>query len=161
MEYDHTFPYFNGEQLSDENRAGPGRADKINETDDKLRIHYETSEHPSSYDNWCAVAGDFGDGGLDVEAQTHTLHWVLNFTDNWPPQLSQVKFFLEGQQVSVGKVRRTGVGGFKIEVAAIESLKRCAGAMLETRCLFKKREELKSFLNILAETLPETRLLIS
>jgi hypothetical protein len=39
------------------------------------------------------------------------------------------------------------VGGFKVEVAAIESLMRSAEAMLETRCLFKKRGELEMMLN--------------
>jgi hypothetical protein len=101
-----------------------------------------------NYDNWCAVAGYFdGDGGLGVDVRKHTLHWVVNFVDNWPPQLWQIKLFLEKQGVRVGTLRRAGVGGFKIEVAAIESLKRCAEAMLETRCLFKKRRELEMMLD--------------
>jgi hypothetical protein len=105
------------------------------------------SNPPSGYDNWCAVAGYFdGDGGLDVDVRRHTLHFVLNFVDNWPPQLWQIKLFLEREGVRVGAVRRAGVGGFKVEVAAIESLMRCAEAMLETRCLFKKRGELEMML---------------
>jgi hypothetical protein len=96
------------------------------------------------YDNWCAVAGFFdGDGGIDVEARSHTLHWVLNFVDNWPPQVIQIKRFLESENVRVGAVRDTGTGGFKIEVAEIESLKKCARMMLAVPCLFKKREELQ------------------
>jgi hypothetical protein len=111
-----------------------------------------TSDHdsnpPSGYDNWCAVAGYFdGDGGLDVDVRRHTLHFVLNFVDNWPPQLWQIKLFLEREGVRVGAVRRAGIGGFKVEVAAIESLMRCAEAMLETRCLFKKRRELEMMLS--------------
>jgi hypothetical protein len=103
---------------------------------------------PQNYDNWCAVAGYFdGDGGLDVDVRKHTLHFVINFVDNWPPQLWQIKLFLEKEGVRVGTLRSAGVGGFKIEVAAIESLMRCAEAMLETRCLFKKRGELEMMLN--------------
>ena len=100
------------------------------------------------YDNWCAVAGFFdGDGGLDVEVRKNTLHWVLNFTDNWPPQLAQVKNFLEANSVRVGRVRPTGVGGFKVEVAAVDSLVRCAQSMLGTTCVFKKRRELECMVN--------------
>jgi hypothetical protein len=112
-----------------------------------------TPDHDSiplspNYDNWCAVSGYFdGDGGLDVDVRKHTLHFVLNFVDNWPPQLWQIKLFLEREGVRVGAVRRAGVGGFKVEVAAIESLMRCAEAMLETRCLFKKRGELEMMLS--------------
>jgi len=101
-----------------------------------------------SYDNWCAVAGYFDrDGGLDIEVRKHTLHWVLNFVDNWPPQLWQIKLFLEKEGVRVGTLRRAGVGGFKIEVAAIESLMRCGEALLKTRCLFKKRREIERMLD--------------
>jgi hypothetical protein len=101
-----------------------------------------------NYDNWCAAAGYFdGDGGLDVDVRRHTLHFVLNFVDNRPPQLWQIKIFLEREGVRVGAVRRAGVGGFKVEVAAIESLMKCAEAMLETRCLFKKRGELEMMPN--------------
>jgi len=101
-----------------------------------------------NYDNWCAVAGYFdGDGGLDVGVRKYALHFVLNFVDNWPPQLWQIKLFLEREGARVGAVRSAGVGGFKVEVAVIESLMRCAEAMLETRCLFKKRGELEMMLN--------------
>ena len=100
--------------------------------------------NPWYYDNWCAVAGFFdGDGGIDVEARANTIHWVLNFVDNWAPQLVQIKHFLEGQGVSVGAVRAAGTGGYKIEVAEIESLRKCARMMLSGTCLFKKREELQ------------------
>jgi hypothetical protein len=102
-------------------------------------------EHnPGCNDNWCAVAGFFdGDGGIDVEARAYTLHWVLNFVDNWAPQLIQIKRFLESQNVRVGAVRATGTGGHKIEVAEIDSLMKCARMMLAVPCLFKKREELR------------------
>lgn len=100
------------------------------------------------YDNWSAIAGFFdGDGGLDVEAKKFTLHWVLNFTDNWPPQLMQIKQFLERRGISVGAVRHTGTGGYKVEVASIESLRKCASAMLHGRSLFKKRKELEFMLD--------------
>lgn len=100
------------------------------------------------YDNWSAIAGYFdGDGGLDVQANKFTLHWVLNFTDNWPPQLMQIKQFLERQGISVGAVRRTGTGGYKVEVASIESLRKCASAMLDGTSLFKKRKELEFMLD--------------
>lgn len=99
------------------------------------------------YDTWCAVAGFFdGDGGLDVEVRKNTLHWVLNFTDNWPPQLAQIKSFLQGQGVQVGNLRPTGTGGFKILVAAVNCLIQCAQSMLQTSCVFKKRRELETML---------------
>jgi hypothetical protein len=129
-------------EVSIENGNRPRPIVSLEDAMSELRTR-EGANLSFGYENWCAVAGYFdGDGGLDVESRKHTLHWVLNFTDNWPPQLLQVKLFMEGQGVKVGTVRRTGVGGFKIEVAAIKSLKRCAEAMLETRCLFKKRAEL-------------------
>jgi len=108
----------------------------------------DSNKFSGNYDNWCAVAGYFdGDGGLDVDIRKHKLHFALNFVDNRPPQLWQIKLFLEKEGARVGKLRRAGVGGFKIEVAAIESLMRCAEAMLETWCLFKKRRELEMMLN--------------
>jgi hypothetical protein len=98
----------------------------------------------ATYDNWCAIAGFFdGDGGLDIDVRKSTLHCVVNFTDNWAPQLLQIKQFLEAQGVRVGALRSTGMGAFNIEVAAIESLVKFAKGALETRCLFKKRKELQ------------------
>ena len=47
----------------------------------------------------------------------------------------------------VGAVRATGTGGYKIEVAEIESLIKCAKMMLEVPCLFKKREELRTMID--------------
>jgi hypothetical protein len=103
---------------------------------------------PFGYDNWAAIAGFFdGDGGLDIDARSYTLHWVLNFVDNWPPQLLQIKQFMESQGMKVGALRPAGTGGYRIEVAAIESLQRCALAMLEGRNLFKKRKELEFMLD--------------
>jgi hypothetical protein len=102
----------------------------------------------SGYNNWSAIAGFFdGDGGLDVEVRSYTLHWVLNFVDNWPPQLFQIKQFMESEGIKVGALRRSGRGGYKIEVAAIDSLQRCALAMLEGRNLFKKKQELELMLD--------------
>lgn len=100
------------------------------------------------YDNGCAVAAFFdGDGGLDIDVRKSTLHWVVNFTDNWAPQLAQIKRFLESQGVSVGAIRSTGMGAYKIEVAAIESLVKFAKGALWTSCLFKKRRELQMLLD--------------
>jgi len=100
------------------------------------------------YDNWGAIAGFFdGDGSLDIAARTFTLHWILSFTDNWPPQLAQVKRFLESQGISVGIVRATGTGGYKIQVAGILSLRKCAQAMLSGNNIFKKRRELELLLD--------------
>jgi hypothetical protein len=118
---------------------------------DRIQSHTGANASKSKlrgYDNWSAVAGFFdGDGGLDVEARTYTLHWVLNFTDNWPPQLLQVKQFMESQGIKVGAIRRAGTGGHKIEVAEIASLQRCALAMLEGSSLFKKRKEVEFILD--------------
>ncbi|HEV2390383.1 MAG TPA: hypothetical protein VGS04_06625 [Nitrososphaerales archaeon] len=101
----------------------------------------------TSYDNWCAVAAFFdGDGCVDVEVRKYTLHWVVSFTDNWPPQVLQIKQFLEAQGLDVGAIRPAGVGAVKFQVAAIESLIRFARGVLETTCLFKKRDELRVML---------------
>jgi hypothetical protein len=54
---------------------------------------------------------------------------------------------MESEGINVGALRRSGRGGYKIEVAAIESLQRCALAMLEGRNLFKKRKELELMLD--------------
>lgn len=108
-----------------------------------------SDEHATSpnYDNWCAVAAFFdGDGCVDIEVRKYTLHWVVSFTDNWRPQLLQIKQFLEAQGLDVGAIRPTGMGAVRFQVAAIESLIRFARGVLETRCLFKKREELQIML---------------
>src|SRR5271170_1508359 len=101
----------------------------------------------ANYDNWCAVAAFFdGDGCVDVEVRKYTLHWVVTFTDNWPPQFLQIKQFSEAQGLGVGAVRSTGMGAVKFQVAGIESLVKFARGVLETRCLFKKRRELQIML---------------
>ena len=117
-------------------------------SDSKHRTAYEEKDTEGGYDNWCAIAGFFdGDGGLDLEVRKFTLHWTLNFTDNWPPQLAEVKRFLESQGIKIGVVRPTGTGGYKVQVGAIDSLRKCATAMLEGRCLHKKRRELLALLD--------------
>jgi len=105
--------------------------------------HWKLDEASPKYKNWCAVAAFFdGDGGLDVEPRSFTLHWAISFVDNWPPQLLQIKSFLESHGIQVSKLRRSGHGGWKIQIAAIESLKKTARLMLRTGCLVKKRDEI-------------------
>lgn len=133
----------NVEEVHPLNEKGLVNSEKENgrNADEEKKLHV-------GYDNWPAIAGYFdGDGGLDVDVRKFTLHFVINFTDNWPPQLMQIKQFLESRGISVGTVRRTGIGGHKVEVASIESLRRCASAMLDGRSLFKKRKELKFMLD--------------
>jgi hypothetical protein len=99
------------------------------------------------YSNWCAVAAFFdGDGGLSVDPRSFTLHWSLSFVDNWPPQLLQIKSFLERHGIGVSMPRRSGHGGWKIQVSTIESLKRIGRQMLETGCLVKKKGEIEIML---------------
>jgi hypothetical protein len=143
------------EKHSSENRTRPSRIAEKKTAKAENQSFADADEDtslPSGYDNWAVVAGFFdGDGGLDVEARSYTLHWVLNFTDNWPPQLIQIKRFMESQGIQVGILRRAGTGGYKMEVAGINSLQKCALAMLDGRNLFKKRKEksLNSCLTIL------------
>lgn len=106
-------------------------------------IRWKLDKTGPRYTSWCAVAAFFdGDGGLDVEPRSFTLHWALSFVDNWPPQLLQIKSFLEGQGIQVSTLKHSGHGGWKIQVAAIDSMKKVARLMLETGCLVKKREEI-------------------
>jgi hypothetical protein len=107
-------------------------------------------EHPKSvnvglgYTSWCAVAAFFdGDGGLDAQPQAFTIHWALSFVDNWPPQLLQIRSFLRRHGIEVSLPRRSGHGGWKIQVSSIESLKRIGRLMLRTECLVKKRNEIE------------------
>jgi len=110
-------------------------------------LAFDEDATSANYDNWCAVAAFFdGDGCVDVDVRKYTLHWVVSFTDNWSPQLLQIKLFLEAQGLDVGAIRPTGMGAVKFQVAAIESLIRFARGVLETRCLFKKRKELQIML---------------
>ncbi|HLQ21457.1 MAG TPA: LAGLIDADG family homing endonuclease [Nitrososphaerales archaeon] len=93
---------------------------------------------------WSYISGYFdGDGSVDVDARAHTLHWVLSFSDNWIEQVRWVKQLLEGEGITVGKSRRTGVGAWKVEVAGIESLKKMAAQMLNSGGLHKKKREIK------------------
>lgn len=105
------------------------------------------AEASEGYTNWCAVAAFFdGDGGLSVEPRSFTLHWSLSFVDNWPPQLLQIKSFLERHGIEASMPRRSGHGGWKIQISSIESLKKVGRLMLETRCLVKKRGEVEVML---------------
>lgn len=109
--------------------------------------HTPIVETRGGYTNWCAVAAFFdGDGGLDVDPGSFTLHWSLSFVDNWPPQLLQIKSFLERHGIRVSKPRRSGHGGWKIQIATIESIKKVGRFMLETGCLVKKRGEVEIML---------------
>jgi hypothetical protein len=104
----------------------------------------ETSE---GYTNWCAVAVFFdGDGGLSIEPRSFTLHWSLSFVDNRPPQLLQIKSFLGRHGIRVGMPRRSGHGGWKIQISSIESLKEVGRQMLESGCLVKKNAEVEVML---------------
>ncbi|MDV3278532.1 MAG: hypothetical protein LYZ69_08760 [Nitrososphaerales archaeon] len=97
----------------------------------------------AGYKTWCAVAAFFdGDGSLDVEAHSYTLRWTMSFVDNWPPQLLQIKSFLEGRGIRVSKLKHCGHGGWKIQVSAIESMKKLAQFMLRSGCLVKKKDEI-------------------
>ena len=107
-------------------------------------LRFEARE---GYTNWCAIAAFFdGDGGLDVSPQSFTLHWSLSFVDNWPPQLLQIKSFLERHGIQVNKPRRSGHGGWKIQISSFESMKEVSRQMLDTRCLVKKRGEVEIML---------------
>jgi hypothetical protein len=108
------------------------------------KLAAETTE---GYTNWCAIAAFFdGDGGLSVYPQSFTIHWSLSFVDNWPPQLLQIKCFLEEHGIRVSMPRRSGHEGWKIQISTIESLKKVGRLMLETRCLVKKRGEIETML---------------
>src|SRR2546428_12371022 len=69
------------------------------------------------------------------------------FSDNRIEQVRWVKQLLEGEGVTVGKPRRTGVGAWKIEGAEIESLKKMAARMLTSGGLYKKKKEIKLILD--------------
>lgn len=106
--------------------------------------HLKSGNVGPGYTSWCAVAAFFdGDGGLDVQPRTFTLHWALSFVDNWPPQLLQIRSFLRRHGIEVNLPRRSGHGGWKIQISSIESIKRTGRLMLRTKCLVKKRDEIE------------------
>jgi hypothetical protein len=100
------------------------------------------------YTSWAAIAGFFdGDGSVDFDLREYTLHWVISFSDNWLPQIEQVRNFLISHGIRVGKLRRVGVGAWGCEVAEISSLKRIAAEMLASGGIYKKRRELELLLD--------------
>ncbi len=97
----------------------------------------------TSREIWRYIAGYFdGDGSVDVDANAYTLRWVLSFSDNWLDQILFVKALLEQRGIRVQKPRRAGVGGWRLVVAEIESVRKMASNMLESGGLHKKRSEL-------------------
>jgi hypothetical protein len=106
--------------------------------------HLKSSNVGLGYTSWCAVATFFdGDGGLDVQPRAFTLHWALSFVDNWPPKLIQIRSFLRRNGIEVNLPRRSGHGGWKIQISSIESIKRIGRLMLRPECLVKKRDEIE------------------
>ncbi len=97
----------------------------------------------TSREIWRYIAGYFdGDGSVDVDANAYTLRWVLSFSDNWLDQILFVKALLEQGGIRVQKPRRTGVGGWRLVAAEIESVRKMAINMLESGGLHEKRSEL-------------------
>jgi hypothetical protein len=93
------------------------------------------------YISWAAIAGFFdGDGSLNVDSREYVLHWVISFSDNWLPQIEQVREFLVRQGIRVGKPRRVGVGAWGCEVAEIKSMIETAKKMLESGGIYKKKQ---------------------
>jgi len=90
------------------------------------------------YNNWAAVAGFFdGDGNVSVDPREYILHWVVSFSDNWLPQIEQIRGFLVGCGTRVGKPRKVGSGAWMCEVAEITSLIAMATRMLESGGIYK------------------------
>src|SRR5271157_5890409 len=109
----------------------------------------DTEENEAKgYTSWAAVAGFFDGGGcVDIDSRAYILHWVLSFSDNWIEQLEQVRRFLVGRGVSVGKPRRNGKAGWMFEVAEISSMRLMATEMLLSGGIYKKRRELQLLLD--------------
>lgn len=104
--------------------------------------------HQDGYASWAAVAGYFdGDGSVGFDLREYILHWVISFSDNWLPQIEQVRNFLIRHGIKVGKPRRVGVGAWGCEVAEISSMRKMAAEMLASGGIFKKRRELELLLD--------------
>ena len=118
-------------------------------TDGSLAIGRQREQ---SYDNWCAVAAYFdGDGSVFIsKRQPHILGFVLEWSDNFRPQLTQLKEFLTTRGVVTGEVKRRKVENLhRLRVSSWKSVLKVGRAMLATRCMFKKRRELTAVVSYL------------
>lgn len=112
------------------------------------------------YTSWAATAGFFdGDGSVNVDSREYILHWVVSFSDNWLCQIEQVRLFLLGHGIRVGKPRRVGVGAWMCEVAEISSLIALATNMLASGGVYKKKRELQLLLDYYLDKITGTEVI--
>ncbi|MDE1852248.1 MAG: hypothetical protein KGI38_00705 [Thaumarchaeota archaeon] len=123
-------------------------------------VRPDTATAREGYTSWTAIAGFFdGDGSVDVDAREYTLHWVLSFSDNWLGQIQQIREFLAGHGIRVGKPRRVGIGGWTCEVKEISSLKTMAMEMLRSGGIYKKKRELQLLVDYYSDKVSGTEVL--
>ncbi len=107
-------------------------------------LYSDTYPHEiQRYDNWCAIAAFFdGDGTVSASIRKDTVHIKLEFSDNWFPQIVQIRDFLVRQGVATTSIYLSKGHAFLFHISKRDGILLAARAMLNTHCLFKKRHEL-------------------
>ncbi|MDV3243597.1 MAG: hypothetical protein LYZ66_00310 [Nitrososphaerales archaeon] len=86
-----------------------------------------------------------------------TVHIRLEFSDNWRPQIEQIKEFLNSQGIPTGGIHKMAGGAFALVVSAQSGLIKAVTKMLEhSGCLHKKRDELLAVLEYLTDRITGT-----